>query len=102
LLFAGGFDLPPSPPGSPPDSPHDHDNESSLDSEPDPDMGDHNQGNPNADRPWLRHGVVAVPRLQHNLPKHPDKLLPKFDLDDKGLAENHIDKFILAVQTMNV
>ena len=42
-----------------------------------------------------------MPRLQHNLPKHPDKLLPKFDPDDKGLAENHIDKFILVVQTMN-
>ena len=43
-----------------------------------------------------------MPGLQHNLPKHPDKLLPKFDPDDKGLAENHIDKFILAVQTMKV
>ena len=60
-------------------------------------MGDCDQGNPNGDRPWLRHGVFTVPGLQHNLPKHPDKLLPKFDRDDKELAENHIDKFILAV-----
>ena len=43
-----------------------------------------------------------MPGLQHNLLKHPDKLLPKFDPDDKGFAENHIDKFILAVQMMNV
>ena len=65
-------------------------------------MGDRDQGNPNADRPWLRCGAVVVPRLQHNLPTHPNKLLPKFDPNDKGLAENHIDKFILAIQTMNV
>ena len=65
-------------------------------------MGDRDQGNPNVDRPWLRRGAVVVLGLQHNLPKHPDKLLPKFDTDDKGLAKNHIDKFILVVQTMNV
>ena len=65
-------------------------------------MGDHDQGNPNVDRPCLRRDVVAVPRLQHNLPKHLYKLLPKFDLDNKGLAKNHIDKFILVVKTMNV
>ena len=44
----------------------------------------------------------SVVRLQHNLPKHPEKLLPKFNPDDKGLSENHIDKFILAIQKMNV
>ena len=60
LLFAGGSDLPLSPPESPPDSPRDHNNESSSDSEPDPNMGDHDQGNPNANRPWLRRGVVVV------------------------------------------
>ena len=97
MLSAGGSDRPPSPPESPPDSPHDHNNEYSSDSEPDLDMGDHNQGNPNSNRPWLQHGAIGVPGLQHNLPKHPDKLLPKFDPDDKGLAENHIDKFILDV-----
>ena len=102
LLSVGGYDQPPSPPESPPDIPHDHNNESSSDSESDQDMGDHDQGNPNGDRPWLRHGDVAVSGLQHNLPKHPDKLLPNFDLDDKALAENHIEKFILVVQTMNV
>ena len=97
MLSVGGSDLPPSPPGSPPDSPRDHNDESSSDSELDLDMGDRNQGNPNGDRPWLRRGAIVVHRLQHNLPKHPDKLLPKFDPDDKGLVENHIDKFISAV-----
>ena len=65
-------------------------------------MGDRNQGNPNSYRPWLQCGVVAIPGLQHNLPKHPDKLLPKFDLDDKVVADKVLDKFILAIQTMNV
>ena len=37
-----------------------------------------------------------------NYPNTLIKLLPKFDLADKGLADNHIDKFILVVQTMNV
>ena len=77
MLSTGGSDLPPSPPESPPASPRDHNNDSSSDMESDPDMGDHDQGNPNVDRPWLKRGAVAVPRLQHNLPKHPDKLLQR-------------------------
>ena len=51
---------------------------------------------------WLRRNGVAVPRVQHQLTKHPDKLLPKFDPDNKEPVENHIHKFILALQTMNV
>ena len=35
-----------------------------------------------ANRPWLAAYVVAVPRIQHPLPKHPEKLLPKFDPDN--------------------
>ena len=65
-------------------------------------MGDYNQGKPNTDRPWLQCGAIVVPGLQHNLPKHPDKLLPKFDPDDKGLSKNHVDKSILVVPAMNV
>ena len=45
---------------------------------------------------------VVIPRIQHPLLKHLDKLLPKFNLDNKEPIENHIDKFILVVQTMNV
>ena len=36
------------------------------------------------------------------MPKHSDKFLLKFNLDNKEPAEVHVDKFILAVQTMNV
>ena len=54
----------------------------------------------------IDHGYDMVPLLylDYNItyPNTPDKLLPKFDPDDKGLANNHIDKFILVVQTMNV
>ena len=57
---------------------------------------------PNPPLPWLRTTVVVVPCVQHPFPKHPDKLLPKFNLDNKEPAEVHVDKFILVVQTMNV
>ena len=57
---------------------------------------------PNPPLPWLRRIATAFPRVQHHLPKHPYKLLPKFNPDNKEPAENHIDKFILVVQTMNV
>ena len=40
--------------------------------------------------------------VQHPLPKHSDKILPKFNPDDKEPAEVHIDKFMLAIQTLNV
>ena len=52
--------------------------------------------------PWLRRSEVAILEIQHPLPKHLDKLLPNFNSDNKEPTENHIDKFILVVQTMNV
>ena len=36
------------------------------------------------------------------MPKHPKKLFPKFDLDDDTLPENHINKFMLSMNIMNV
>ena len=57
---------------------------------------------PNPPLPWLIISVVVVPRVQHQLPKHLDKLLPKFHSDSKEAAKNHIDNLILVVQTMNV
>ena len=35
-----------------------------------------------ANRPWLATDVVAVPGAQHPLPKHPKKILLRFDLDN--------------------
>jgi hypothetical protein len=34
-------------------------------------------------RPWLTLGVVNILGDQHDLPKHPKKLFPKFDPDNK-------------------
>ena len=51
---------------------------------------------PNPQIPWLRIDSIAIPGVQHPLPKHSDKLLPKFNLDNKEPAEVHIDKFRLA------
>ena len=42
---------------------------------------------PNPQLPWLRTAAVVVPGVQHPLPKHSDKLLPKFNPDDKEPAE---------------
>ena len=39
--------------------------------------------------------VIAVPDAQHPLPKHPEKLLPKFDPDHDVTLEDHIKLFIL-------
>lgn len=43
-----------------------------------------------ANRPWLAADVIAVPGIQHPLPKHPEKLLPKFDPDNDVYPEDHI------------
>jgi hypothetical protein len=48
-------------------------------------------------RQWLTLGVVAVPGDVHDLPKNPEKFLPKFDLDNRESLEDHISKFMLAV-----
>ena len=46
--------------------------------------------------------VIAVPGIQHPLPKHPEKLLPKFDLDNDVTPEDHIKQFMLSLRLMDV
>jgi len=53
-------------------------------------------------RPWLNLGAINVPGDQHDLPKHLETLLPKFDPDNKESLEYHINKFILLVNLMKV
>jgi hypothetical protein len=53
-------------------------------------------------QPWLVGDIVAVLRQVHNLPRHPEKMLPKYDPKTSGLPEDHINKFILAIKIMNV
>jgi len=40
--------------------------------------------------------------VAHPLPKHPEKFLPKFDLDKKDYVDDHIKKFMLLFRLMNV
>ncbi|CAF4443919.1 unnamed protein product, partial [Adineta steineri] len=46
-----------------------------------------------ANRPWLAANAVVVPGAQHPLPKHPEKPLLKFDLDNDVTLEDHIKQF---------
>ena len=48
----------------------------------------------NLARPWLDQDVVAILGPQHPLPKNPEKWLPKFDLDSKQSAANHIKNYV--------
>jgi hypothetical protein len=65
----------------------------------------HNEerGNPPLNnKPWLAKDALALPRLVDNLPRNPEKLLPKFDPETSRLPEDHIKKFILAIRLMNI
>jgi hypothetical protein len=46
--------------------------------------------------------ALAIPGRVHNLPQHPENLLPKFDPETSGFPKDHIKKFILAIRLMNV
>ena len=110
LTVEDGFDQPPSPPESPPNSPIPSNSGSSSSSERSPMAGNMPGGGggnpppnpPNPQLPWLITAIVVVLEVQHPLPKHSDKLLPKFNPDDKEPAVVHVDKFMLVVQTLNV
>jgi hypothetical protein len=55
-----------------------------------------------ANRPWLVVDVIAVPRAKHPLPKHPKKLLLKFDPDNDVTPEYHIKQFMLSLRLLDV
>ena len=55
-----------------------------------------------ANRPWLVADVIAVPRAQHPLPKHPAKRLPRFDPDNDITLEDHIKQFMLSLRLLDV
>lgn len=50
---------------------------------------------PEAEQPWLAQDAVAVPGQVHTLPKHPGKVLPIFNPNEKQLAEDHIKHLIM-------
>jgi hypothetical protein len=61
-----------------------------------------NNPNPQPYEPWLLPDVVSIPGVLHDLPKHPEKFLPKFDPEKKDSAEDHVKKFLLAIRLQNV
>ena len=81
--IAGGSGIPPSPPPSSPSSLREElsDEGSSLSQPSTPPTPMENPNNPAT--PWLYQDVVAILGPHHPLPKHPEKWLPKFDLDSK-------------------
>jgi hypothetical protein len=46
--------------------------------------------------------AMAIPRRIHNLPHHPEKLLPKYNHETLGLPEDHIKKSIHMFRLMNI
>jgi hypothetical protein len=53
-------------------------------------------------QPWLVVYAIAVPGNQHPLPKHPKKLLPKFDPDSDVSPEDYIKQFMFSLRLMDV
>lgn len=51
---------------------------------------------------WLTIDALPIPGPLNPLPKHPEKILPQFDPDDNILLENHINKFMISMNMMNV
>ena len=50
---------------------------------------------------WLTIDSLAILGPLNPLPKHPKKLLPKFDPDDDISLESHIKKFMISMNMMN-
>jgi hypothetical protein len=53
-------------------------------------------------RPWRTLGAVNVHGYQHDLPKNPNKWLPKFDPASKQALDEHINKFMLDINLRGV
>ena len=78
--------------------------ESESSSSEEEEMVDEDMENNNNDnlQPWLLHDTLTIPGRQHCLPKHPKKLLPRYNPNSKESAEDDIQKFLLANCLMSV
>ena len=45
-------------------------------------------------RHWMDLDVVFIPKQLHKIPKNPEKLLSRFDLDDRIPAEDDIKSYM--------
>jgi hypothetical protein len=52
--------------------------------------------------PWLSEGALNLAEPLHEMPRKPEKLLPKFDPDRPGSPEDHIKNLFLATHLLNV
>jgi hypothetical protein len=57
---------------------------------------------PQNNHSWLVRDSLSILGQVHNIPRHPEKLLHKFDLETSRVPEDNINKFILAIKLMNV
>jgi len=60
------------------------------------------ENNQNKNQPWLSKDDVAFLGKKHNLHKHLEKPLPKYDLYLSRPLEYHIKNFILVIKLMNI
>lgn len=51
---------------------------------------------------WMAQSPLGLCYPLHDMPRHPEKHLPKFDPEKGMLAEDHISNFYLALQIMRV
>ena len=58
--------------------------------------------NMEANGPWLTADFITVLGAQHPLPKHIEKLLPKFDPHSDVTLKDHINKFMIFLILMDV
>lgn len=65
-------------------------------------MADNQGGHPPAAQNWLNQDVVAIPGPAHNMPKHPEKVLPIFNPDEKQPTKKHFKQFKMKVRLLNV
>ena len=55
-----------------------------------------------ASRLWSNPGVIQMKAPLHPLPKHPERWLPKFNIDDGLLAEEHLHNYMLVINLSEV
>lgn len=73
-----------------------------LDSIPSPQLNFNFRGNMEANQLWLTVDAIIIPGAQQPLPKHPEKILPKFNLVNDVLPEDHIKQFMISLRLINV
>jgi hypothetical protein len=52
--------------------------------------------------PWLAANALNIPINLHPLPRNPENVISKFGLAKTEPAEDHVNKFMLALRILNV